>query len=90
MTASRWSLPLMLTVPHEASSGCPAVLQLPLSGGLGAVCGQSLLCALQLGFKPRDCSWDSVGGAKRPTPNPFMHGQCLYGRAILLTGGSVL
>ena len=37
MTASRWPLPLMLTVLDEHSSGCPAVLQLPLAGGSGAV-----------------------------------------------------
>lgn len=37
MTASRWPLPLMPTLLDDYSLGCPAVLELPLSGGSGAV-----------------------------------------------------
>lgn len=37
MTASRWPLPLMLTVLDELGSALLSVLQLPLSGSSGAV-----------------------------------------------------
>lgn len=51
MTASRWPLPLMLTVLDEHHSGCPAVLQLPLSGGSGAV-GRACYELCSLGSNP--------------------------------------
>lgn len=73
----------------DYSSGYPAVPQLPLSGRSGAV-AEPGVCFAVLGSVPEIALGTMSGVLTRPTPSPFMHGQCSYWKAILLTSGSVL